>query len=674
MKKFLPLLLVFLVILLVLPRSAKLRYDYRKGAPWEHETLIARFDFPILKSEDELMEERRQAAGQIVPYYKYLDDVVTRNVRTAETMDLGEYEYMRPVLVSSLKAVYDRGIVGDDGIDSPSEVIYVQNGKRAAARPVSEVSRLADARELFLASVAAQVVDPAADSVLRSMSATDLVVPNLSYDRLASEQLSSDASISVSPTSGYVSAGQQIVSEGEMVTAEIAQMISSYEKEYNANMGSSTGGLLFWLGNAVIALLLVVFLFFSIRIVNPTVFTDSGKYFYLLLVFSVFTVLSILIPRAYPEYLCAIPFVLCALLLEAFFDERLVVMAYTVALLPLLLFAEDGKAVFTIFLAGGLISMITFKYFNRGWRQFLNAFITFAVMFTVFLGFRLTDLAGGNILRMAWMLFFSAFLCVAGYPLSYLFEKIFNLVSVYRLNELCDTSSPLLRELEQKAPGTFQHSLQVMNMADAVAGAIGANVQLVRAGSLYHDIGKILNPMCFVENESMLLAEGMERYHEGLTPQQSARDIIKHITDGDDLAQKHRLPSAIRAFILSHHGTTVVSYFYDRFLKSGGSPAEIGEFTYPGIKPVTREQTILMLCDSIEAASRSLKEYTPEAFDAFVENIVAGKMEEGQFEDAEISVKDLGIVKASLKNYLAQMYHGRIEYPKKKNKLIGLLK
>ena len=295
-------------------------------------------------------------------------------------------------------------------------------------------------------------------------------------------------------------------------------------------------------------------------------------------------------------------------------------------------------------------------------------------MFVVFLGFRLTDLAGGNILRMAWMLLISAFLCVAGYPLSYLFEKIFNLVSVYRLRELCDTSSPILRELEQKAPGTFQHSLQVMNMADAVAGAIGANVQLVRAGALYHDIGKMLNPMCFVENESMLPADGVRRYHDGLSPQQSARDIIKHITDGDELAQKHRLPSVIRGFILSHHGTTVVSYFYDRFLSSGGSPAEIGEFTYPGIKPVTREQIILMLCDSVEAASRSLKDYTPEAFDAFVENIVAGKMEEGQFEDAEISVKDLGIVKASLKNYLAQMYHGRIAYPKKKNKLIGLLK
>lgn len=668
MKKIIPLILVFLVILMVLPRRAKLAYDYRKGYPWKYETLVAQFDFPVLKTEDELMEERRQAASLSVPYYKFQDEVVNRSVRTAETLELGDCAYIRPSLVASLKEVYGRGVVSDDGIPSDSEVIYVQKDKRATVWPSEEVLRLADARAALLSSVSADCPGVNVDSLLRAISAPELVVPNLSYDKQASEQLGSNASISVSPTSGYVSAGQLIVSQGEIVTAEIAQMIVSYEKEYNANMGSAAPGVFFWFGNVILALLMVVFLFLAIRLVNPTVFNDSGKYLYLTLIFTVFAVLSTVIPRLYPDYLCVIPFVLCALLLEAFFDDRLVVMSYAIALVPLLMFAESGRMVYTVFVAGGLISIITFKYLNKGWRQFLNAFITFAVLFVVFLGFRLTDLCGGNILRMAWMLLISAFLCVAGYPLSYLFEKIFNLVSVYRLSELCDTSSPLLHELEQKAPGTFQHSLQVMNMADAVAGAIGANVQLVRAGALYHDIGKMLNPACFVENESMLLADGVQRYHEGLSPQQSAQDIIKHILDGDELAQKHRLPSVIRGFILSHHGTTVVSYFYDLFLKAGGSPAEKGEFTYSGIKPVTREQTILMLCDSIEAASRSLKDYTPEAFDAFVESIVAGKMEEGQFEDAEISVKDLGIVKASLKNYLAQMYHGRIAYPKRKNK------
>jgi len=674
MKKYFPLLIVFLIILMVLPRSAKLSYDYRKGAPWKYETLIASFDFPILKTEDELIEERRQAESSTIPYYKFNDGVVSRSLRSAEGLDLGDYADLKPFVVAAMKAVYERGVIGDDGIPGESDIVYVQKDKHAGARPASEILRLADARTLLLESVAAERPEVNADSVMRSFSVQDLVVPNLDFDKQASEQLSSDASILISPTSGYVSAGQQIVKNGEIVTAEIAQILNSYEKEYNANVGATTGGFLFWLGNCIIALLLVIFLYFSIRLVNPNVFNDSGKYLYLTLIFTIFTVLAILMPRLHPDYVYVVPFVLCALLLEAFFDNRLVVMTYCISLIPLLLFAEGGRVLFVVFFAGGVLSMITFKTFNKGWRQFVNAIITFAVMFVIFLGLRITDIASGNILRTAWMLLISALLCVAGYPLSYLFEKIFNLVSVYRLNELCDTSSPLLRELEQKAPGTFQHSLQVMNMADAVAGAIGANVQLVRAGALYHDIGKMLNPMCFIENESMLNADGVHRYHDNLTPLQSAQDIIKHITDGDELAQKHRLPTVIRDFILSHHGTTVVSFFYDRFLKSGGSPDEIGDFRYPGKRPVSREQSILMLCDSIEAASRSLKEYTPEAFDAFVENIVAGKMEEGQFEEAEISVKDLGIVKSALKNYLAQMYHGRIAYPKRKNKLIGLLK
>ena len=674
MKKFVPLIFVFLIILLVLPRSSKLSYDYRKGAPWKYETLIAPFDFPILKTEDQLLEERRQASEVIVPYYKYLDDVVERNIRAAESLEMSDCPEVRSALATALRNIYEKGVVTDDGISSPSEIIYIQKGKRAVARPTSEVMLLSEARVALARAVIMECPEENADSVMRAVSARDLIVPNLRYDRQLSEQLNSNAAEAVSTTSGYVSAGQYIVKQGEIVTAEIDQMITSYVKEYNSNLGASSSPFLFWLGNGIIALLLVVFFFFAIRLVNPTVFNDSGKYLYLTLIFTVFTVISIVFPRAHPDFLFLVPFVLCALLLEAFFDDRLVVMTYAISLLPLLFYAEGGRGVFTIFLSGGVISMITFKHFNRGWRQFLNAFITFAVLFAVFLGFKLTDLAGGNLLRTGWMLLFSAFLCVAGYPLSYLFEKIFNLVSVYRLNELCDTSSSLLRELEQKAPGTFQHSLQVMNMADAVAGAVGANVQLVRAGALYHDIGKMLNPMCFVENESMLSPDGNLRYHEDLTPQQSAQDIIKHITDGDELAQKHRLPSVIRAFILSHHGTTVVEYFYDRFLKAGGSPAEIGEFTYPGIKPVTREQTILMLCDSVEAASRSLKDYSPESFDAFVERIVEGKMEQGQFSDAEISVKDLGIVKSTLKNYLAQMYHGRVAYPKRKNKLIGLLK
>lgn len=680
MKRFLPLLAIFILILLVLPRSAKLRYDYRKGSPWKYETLIAPFDFPILKTEDQIMEERRQSDYYVIPYYKFLDDVVSRNLQSAGRLELGSYSFLRQAIVTEIKGIYEKGVVGDEGVVVPegsiaqAEVIYIQRNKRAASYPVSEVFRLADARNLLLGNVSSAYPAYNVDSVLRAAAVQDLIVPNLAYDRQTTELVKAESSVDISPTAGYVSAGQLIVEKDELVTAEIAQMIHSYEKEYESNMGSSGPGVLFWLGNTIIAFILVTLLYLAISAFNTTIFNNWGKYLYLLMVFSIFTVIALVIPRTDPGLVCVFPFVLCALLLEAFFDNRLVVTVYAISLIPLLLYADSGSALFFMFLAGGCISIVTFHYFNKGWRQFLNAFITFLVMFAIWLGCHFTDLAGGNIIRVGFSLLLSAFLCVAGYPLSYLFERIFNLVSVYRLSELCDTSNPLLHELEQKAPGSFQHSLQVMNMADAVAGAVGANVQLVRAGALYHDIGKMLNPLCFVENESLLAADGVPRYHKDLTPQQSAQDIIRHVSDGDELAQKHRLPTVIRDFILTHHGTSVTGYFYNQYLNAGGDPAGIGDFRYPGRKPVSREQIIVMLCDSIEAASRSLKDYSAESFDAFVERIVAGKQEEGQFDEAEISVKDLGIVKSTIKNYLAQMYHGRIEYPKRKNKLIGFLK
>ena len=669
----LPLGILLAAILLSLPRNPKLNYEYRKGAPWKYETLISPFDFPILKTDDQILAERLQHTSRVVPYYRYSDEVVGRSLRNVQTMELGPFAQLRPAISAAMGAIYEKGIVSDEGVTVPqgssaSDILYIQRGKKAVSCPVSEVYLLAEAREALKASVAEAAPGADVDSLFRSVPIADLMVPNLSYDKTTTDLVRSGADSEISPTLGYVSAGQLIVSNGEIVTAETAQVIASYEREYSNNISSGNPGVLYWTGNAIVALMIVLLFFLSVLFFNPAIFADKGRFLYLLMVFAVFTLASIIVPRVEPGMVCMVPFVLCALFLEAFFDDRLILLLYSVSLYPIALYADNGVALFFVFLIGGVVSMISFKRFNKGWRQFLNAFITFAVMFVVYLGLHFTDFIGGSIPRTGMYLLISAMLCVAGYPLTYLFERIFNLVSVYRLSELCDTSLPLLRELEQKAPGTFQHSLQVMNMADAVAVSVGADVLLIRAGALYHDIGKMLNPLCFVENESMLAPEGVERYHDNLSPVQSAQYIIRHVTDGLELAQRHHLPSVIRDFIATHHGTTAVTYFYDKHLRAGGDESDRADFTYPGGKPVTREQVILMLCDSIEAASRSLKDYSAASFDRFVEGIVAGKEEEGQFTEAEISLRDLCTVKASLKAYLSQMYHERIAYPKRKIK------
>ena len=672
--KYLPLALMFALLLLAMPRNSKLSYEYKTGQPWKYETLIAPFDFPILKTEEQIQEELSRNSTPAVPYYRYSADVENKNLRAASAVELGAAENLRISLVSSLNGIYETGVVGDDGIaavggGASSEVVYVQRGKRASTRPVTEIYRLSDARLALLASVSNDNPGINVDSVFRACGIYDLLTPNLLYDRQASELLQAESHKVVSPTLGFVSAGQLIVSKDEMVTAEVAQMLDSYCKEYESNLGySRRPPFLYWLGNAILALAIVMLVLLALHFAAPELFHERSRYLYLLMVLTIFALASTLAARYAGGLVYMVPFTLCVLLLEPFFSDRIIGISYAIVLLPLLFFAESPIVVYTVFLVAGLVSVYTFRFFNKGWKQFLNAIITYAVMMLVFMGLRLTDATSGGMLRISVFLFAAAMLPVAGYPLTFLFERIFNLLSNYRLSELSDTSNSLLLELEKKAPGTFQHSLQVMNMADAAAREIGADVSLVRVGALYHDIGKTVNPYCFIENESSLSGD-TPRFHAELTPLQSAEEIIKHVSAGEEIAAKHRLPQAITDFISTHHGTTRTGFFYNKYMNEGGDPAEAYRFQYPGPRPRTREQVILMLCDSLEAASRTLKDYSPQTLDAFVEKIVGGKEAEGQLLEAEISVKDLGRVKEVLKSYLSQMYHERIEYPnRKKNK------
>ena len=661
-----PLGIAFLLLAMLMPRSAKFAYDYRKGRTWKYETLYAQFDFPIYKTEEQLMAERGNASTEAIPYYKYSDDIVTRNLRAAERLDLGS---LRSATVSAMRSIYQKGILADESsrrhAASP-EVLYVQRDKRAVKYPASEVFHLREARARLLADLS-DVSRVNVDSVLRATGAYDLLVPNLIYDEQTTALVHAESVTSISPTSGYETTGQLIVQEQEIVTAEIAQMLDSYKREFEANMGYTAPPFLMLLGNLLIALGITVLLYLSIYFNNPKIFEDA-RFPYLVVVFLLGALAALILIRVNEKALYLIPFTLVALLLQAFMKNRVVVPVYVVSLLPLLIFSHDGAVLFVMFFVAGMVAILAFRRFNRGWKQFITALITFGVLALTYLGFRATDLVAGNVWTALLSLFIGSMLTVAGYPLIYLFERIFNLVSNSRLIELCDVSNPVIRELEQKAPGTFQHSLQVMNMADAVARAVYANADLVRAGALYHDIGKLYNPLCFIENESLVPHDGTHGYHDGLSPEQSAREIIRHVPEGVERARKHRLPGVLVDFIRSHHGTTVTGYFYNQYLQAGGDPARIEEFRYEGIKPVTKEQIILMLCDSVEAASRTLKEFTPEAYSEFVERIVAGKMEEGQFEHADISISELGTVKDTLKQYLAQIHHERVVYPERKSK------
>lgn len=670
-RVLIPLVVLFLVLTLIFPRTAKFSYDYRKGSPWSHETLLAQFDFPILKTDEQIREEKSRSKSVVIPYYRYRQDIVDNCRKAAEGIDMGGYSYLRPLIVASMDGIYSNGVVPDEGVkldghsDPSGAVLYIQKDKRAGKKPVSEVFKESEAKNRLLSDIAAKYPRINADSVLRSAGIYDFIVPNLEYDPKTTELVRSESSNQVSTTQGFVSAGQLIVSEGEIVTAEIAQMLDSYKVEYENSMGYGGPRILFWLGNAFIAFALVLLFFLMIYFLNRRLFMDHRKFWYLIFIFIIASVLALIINKFAPRCLYMVPFTLTALYLEAFFKNKVIFPICCVSFLPLLVFAENGVVLFVMLLLASIVAVFTFRFFNQGWQQFIMSGIVFVSILVTYFGFRMIDMVNDDPYMAVLYMFIGSMLIVAGYPLIYLFERMFNLVSSSRLRELCDTNNKLLRELEHKAPGTFQHSLQVMNMCDAAARAIDANVLLVRAGALYHDIGKMKNPLCFIENESMS-PKGVH-YHEHLSPKESARAIIKHVSDGLELAAENRLPDVIQDFILTHHGTSNTSYFYNKYLNEGGDPNDVSDFFYKGRKPQTKEQIILMICDTLEAASRTLKDNSAATFSVFVENIVASKMKIGQFDQADISIKDLNTVKETLKAYLSQIYHERVVYPQRKN-------
>jgi hypothetical protein len=675
LRVWLPFVVLFLILVLILPTSPKFGYEYRKGSEWDYETLYAQFDFPILKTPEQIQEERSRSAASVIPYYKYSEDVVNKNLRAAESLSLGKDAALKPAIVSAIREIYAQGVVPDEGVkldrnatDISEEVLYVQKDKRATKMPVTEVYKQSDAKSKLIAELGRTYKSYNLDSIFKANSIYDLIAPNLIYDRQTTEIVHAESGTSISPTQGFVNAGQLIVSNGEIVTAEVAQMLDSYKVEYEANMGYGTSRALQWAGNFLLSLVLVMLLFLAIYFTNRKVLYESNKVLYILLVFLIFTVCALLVGRSQPLYLFLVPFTLPALWHQAFFRNKAVMAIYVITLLPLLIFTHYGVVLFVMFLFAGFVAIFAFRYFYKGWQQFITGLIIFGVLAVTYFGFRFLDSVSGNVLVTLTFLFLGSIFTVLGYQLVFVFENIFNLVSNSRLAELGDTSNKLLRELESKAPGTFQHSLQVMTMADVAARSIGANVLLVRAGALYHDIGKMNNPQCFIENEALLPSEDKNGYHASLDARQSARDIIAHVKDGVDLAEKYRLPQVIKDFIVTHHGTTRTGYFYNKYINDGGDLADAADFYYPGVKPFTKEQVILMLCDSIEAASRTLKASTPEAYSAFVEKMVASKMNEGQFDDSSISIREINTVKETLKSYLAQLYHERVVYPKMKGK------
>ena len=662
-KVYLPLILIFIILVFIMPRSSRFGYDYKKGSPWKYETLIAQFDFPILKTEEQYQRELENAGSSVIPYYRYDAKVAVKSDEALSAADYGRLDTVRTAVSDALAYIYATGVLSASAGQDPDGVIYVQKDRRAVKVPASEVYTLDRAHEVLKEKLAGACPGVDLDSLYDAAGLAHLLEPNLVFDQQTTDLVHDQSFDHISRTQGVVRSGMVVVSEGEMVTAEIEQLLDSYKAEYDASVGYMGPRPLQWTGNVLIAFFLVLLLFLAMYYCKSTIFEEYNKYLYLLMVFLLSAVGSSLAVRVDPGLFYMMPFLLIVFYQLAFFSRRMVFSVYFISLLPMLIFAPDGMELFVIYLVAGTVGILVFEYFNKGWLQFVTALILFAVMVTVWLAFRLVEGMTAVDYRTILHIALGAFLSVAGYPLVYLFEKMFRLVSTSKLVDLSDTSNTLLRMLADKAPGTFQHSLQVMNLGDAVARSVEANVPLIRTAALYHDVGKIINPQCFTEN-----ATPGVNYHAGLTPKESAQEIIRHVSDGVTLARRHGLPEIIIDFIRTHHGTTPAAYFLNTYLNEGGDKNDVADFYYDGVKPTTKEHVILMFCDAVEAASRSLKDYSPESISALVDRIADGKIADGQLVDSEVSLREIAVMKDTMKTYLLQMYHSRIAYPKRRRK------
>lgn len=663
-KVYLPLILMLCYFVFMLPRSPRFGYEYKKGEHWMYETLVAEFDFPILKTDQQLKEEKDSVKNARVPYFdmstQAYDSAMARAYRLPYE---GNEDLISLLQDSALDFIYSKGVFDSKdaehyGVESECVLVLDENSEMRV--PVQEVFTVASATE-YLKDACIRAGVENVDSLWQALGLKSLVMPNVRFSQSMTDDNFNDRMYHPSSTSNYVSRSEVIVEKGELVTDQIANLLDSYKAEFDRSVGYSGTTTAMWTGIAIVALIMVVLFFFTLYFCDYGIFSQYNRYLYVLLLYVLFSTITFLLAREETELFYCIPYSLMAMFMMSFFRKGFVMIMYFITLLPLLIVPTGTVTVFFMHLVAGFMGIYVYEKLNKGWLQFVGSFIIYLMMLVVWTGFNLMFDNPGDWYLLLYIAL-GAGLSIAGYPLIYLLERMFMLVSSARLVELSDTSNTLLRQLADKAPGTFHHSLQVMNLSDAVARAIDADIPLVRAAALYHDIGKINNPQCFTENE----APGV-KVHEGLTPRESAQLITKHVTDGLALAEKHRLPKVLKDFIVSHHGTSSVSYFLTKYLNEGGDPNDVSDFYYEGIKPQSKEQVILMISDAVEAASRSLKDYSEESISRLVDMIIDGKDSEGQLSEAEISLKELTVMRDVMKSFLQQVYHSRIQYPKREN-------
>ena len=659
--------LTLVFILFLFPRQTKFKYEFTKGKPWLHESIIAPFDFSILKSNNELSKEREIVASQHLPIYNYSETIFeikaedfANNFETKWVSKYGKLaSSQKNMLVNFgynyLKDIYSKGIIQ---LNNSSDF---QDFSQVLLKSESLAQRR-DISDFYTVNSAANKIQQLSGTEYKFLVPLLLaaVEQNILFDKLATDELLSSELSNISTTKGLVVSGQVIINKGELVDAQKYQVLLSLKQKYEGAVWEKSSYLLVLFGQFILVGISLLMLWLFLRQYRNRILENTTKMSLILSLVVIMVLMSSIVLSLAVDWIYCIPFCILPIVLKAFFDNRVALFVHLITILIIGFIMPNGFEFVFLQLIAGIISILTvIKMYKRA-QLFMSVIKVMGVYLLLYIALSITHDASFSGIQGVKLLQFtiSGALTIFAYPIVFLFEKIFSLVSDVSLLELTDTNSPLIRRLSDEAPGTFQHSLQVANLAEMGALEVGANALLIRAGAIYHDIGKLKNPSYFIENQSSNFNP-----HDDIEFDKSASIIINHVFHGIEIAKENKLPDELIDFIRTHHGTTTVEYFYKQYITNfPDEELDRKDFTYPGPKPFSKETAILMMADSAEAAARSIKNPTAENIDNLVESVINKQLNEDQFSDADITLKEITKLKNLFKKKLVNIHHQRIEY------------
>ncbi|WP_405606252.1 HD family phosphohydrolase [Polaribacter sp. Asnod1-A03] len=665
-------LITTISIVYLFPKGGQFKYEYSNGQLWKYDNLYAPFDFAIQKTEAEIASEKKEISANSKLYFSQdldVEQAVKKNyeirisqIITSDSLNVNNSVSLKEFGLNLINKIYTSGFleaISEDIITNTNDLVSIRKGNEVKDVVFRNLLMPYEVLELIKGNV--DKINDLSKRRLMLNLLSEIIKPNIFYDKEFTNRMIENEIKNISYTKGKVEVGKLIILKGDFVEGKKLAILNSLKSESESQVWTKSNSNWIILGYTILVALALLTLLLFLKKYRFEIFSNNNKVTFIF--FNVFSMIFIqtLVVKYNSEYLYIVPLTILPIVLKAFFDARLGFFTHVLTVLLLGYIVPDSFEFIYLQIIAGIVTILTVTELYKRANLFISvAQITLIYMITYF---AFSIIKEGNVSQINWTYFMlfaaNGLLSFLSIIIIYMYEKVFGLVSDVTLLELSNTNTKLLRELNEKAPGTFQHSMQVANLAEAAANEIGANSMLVRTGALYHDIGKILNPMYFTENQST----GVNP-HNDLPPRDSSKIITDHVIKGVELAKKHNLPDRIIDFIRTHHGTSITYYFYVKEKElNPDTEVNIKKFQYKGPIPFSKETAILMMCDSAEAASKSLQKPTAQSISNLIDKIIDKQMSDNQFLNSDITFREIEIIKKVIKKKLMNIYHLRVEYP-----------